>query len=423
MRKILFIFLVVAMNPSQGGETKNFPDLPPQDMALKVISEFPGVMAARSGIDLEAANQRRLNAGPYEYSVRLLSQHRTLREPSQGFREWEVDLERPIRLPNKAAIDRELGVHGVEQASLAHGDALHEAGRSLLSLWFVWYREHFTAEQWQGQIGSLKQQLDSVHKRVRAGDAARLDAMLAEAALAQAEAQWQQARMREQIAATNLTQRFRGIALPGNPALAPPVSLLTSAEYWRERILMHNHELGLARGETKRWRLNASRSQADTLPDPTLGLRFVSDRDGAERVVGVNVQIALPGSGRVALAEGAAAQANRASSLEAAVLRKLEAEAVNSYATAVASYASWQTMRSVQETMQRNADLMGRAYTLGEAGLTDVLMARRQALDASLGATLAQIDAAEARYRLMLDGHELWPLDQDEGGPELSKDY
>ncbi|MHB9118661.1 MAG: TolC family protein [Burkholderiales bacterium] len=371
-------------------------------------------MAARSGIDLEEANQRHLNAGPYEYSVRLMSQHRSVREPSQGFREWEVDLERPIRLPNKAAIDRELGTHGVEQASLAHGDALHEAGRSLLSLWFAWYREHFTAEQWQGQIGTLKQQLDSAHKRVRAGDAAKLDAMLSEAALAQAEAQWQQARMREQIASTNITQRFRGIILPSNPALAPPKPLSTSAEYWRERILMHNHELGLARGETKRWRLNASRSQADRLPDPTLGLRFVSDRDGAERVVGVNVQIPLPGSGRAAMAEGVEAQANMASSREAAVLRKLEAEAMNSYATATSSYASWKTMRSVQEAMQGNADLMGRAYALGEAGLTEVLMARRQALDASLSATLAQIDAAEARYRLMLDGHELWPLDQDE---------
>lgn len=416
MRKMLFALLALVMNPSQGGEANRFPDLPPQDMVLKVISEYPGVVGARSGIDLEEANQRRLNVGPYEYSVRLLSQHRSVREPSQGFREWEVDLERPVRLPNKAAIDRKLGSQGVEQAALAQGDALHEAGRSLLSLWFAWYREHFTAEQWQGQIDALKQQLESVHKRVRAGDAAKLDAMLAEAALFQAEAQSQQARMREQIAATNLTQRFRGIALPSNPALTPPQALSTSADYWRERILMHNHELGLARGETKRWRLNARRSQADRFPDPTVGLRFVSDRDGAERMVGVNVLMPLPGSGRTALAEGAEAQSRMASSREAAVLRKLEAEAVNGYATAISTFDSWQTMLNVQKAMQRNADLMARAYTLGEVGLTEVLMARRQAIDSSLSATLAQIDASEARYRLMLDGHELWPLDQEEGG-------
>ncbi len=66
------------------------------------------------------------------------------------------------------------------------------------------------------------------------------------------------------------------------------------------------------------------------------------------------------------------------------------------------------------ERMKANADLMGRAYSLGEAGLPEVLTARRQAVEAGLTETLSHVDAAEARYRLLLDGHRLWPLDQDE---------
>ncbi|HWQ94069.1 MAG TPA: hypothetical protein VN418_01000 [Gammaproteobacteria bacterium] len=53
-------------------------------------------------------------------------------------------------------------------------------------------------------------------------------------------------------------------------------------------------------------------------------------------------------------------------------------------------------------------------YSLGEMGLSDVLLARRQALEAGLAAALAQLNARESRYRLLLDSHQLWPLDRDE---------
>ena len=39
---------------------------------------------------------------------------------------------------------------------------------------------------------------------------------------------------------------------------------------------------------------------------------------------------------------------------------------------------------------------------------------QRQAIEARLAATQAQLGANEARYRLLLDAHQLWPLDDDE---------
>ncbi|MDD5331054.1 MAG: transporter, partial [Sulfuricella sp.] len=77
-------------------------------------------------------------------------------------------------------------------------------------------------------------------------------------------------------------------------------------------------------------------------------------------------------------------------------------------------YSGWQSAQDAAGKMNANAELMARAYALGEMGLTDVLAARRQALEANLNATLARLEAAEARYRLLLDAHQLWPLEADE---------
>jgi len=58
---------------------------------------------------------------------------------------------------------------------------------------------------------------------------------------------------------------------------------------------------------------------------------------------------------------------------------------------------------------------MARAYELGEMGLNDALLARRQGMEARLSATLARFEAAETYYRLLLDTHQLWPLGNEEG--------
>lgn len=381
------------------------------------MASYPDVLAAQSGIKMEQANQERLNAGPYEYSVRMGNYRRKVTDPTiqQRYQEWDVNLERPFRLPGKASLDQELGKQGVEASQWAFGDALHEAGRTLLGLWFGWYREHFQAQQWEGQVEALNKQLDAVNKRVKAGDAARLESMLAEAALRQAEASLSQAKVKEKMAATVLTFRFSGIALPSNPNLSEPEPLQNGLAYWREEILKHNHELGLARADSRRWQLQASRVEADRLPDPTVGIRYSSELGGMEKVAGLTLTIPLPGKGRSASAQSAGAQAEMAAHREAGVLQKVEGEAANTYAAASAAYDTWQKAHLVAEKMQENANLMSRAYSLGESGLPEVLTARRQALEAGLNATLAQVDAAESRYRLLLDAHQLWPLDVEEG--------
>ncbi len=417
MRPRIFMGLMLAAailaHPAAAQQLNAYPDLPPPEAVVAALKNSPEALAAQAGIQVGEAVNRRLQAGEHEFNLRVAGQRRTV-NPSERYREWDVMLERPIRLPGKAAIDGKLGQTEMARTQTVYGDVLHETGRSLLKAWFSWGRERTTAQQWEEQVGLLQKEADIVARRVRAGDAPRLESDLAEAMVAQAESALLQARLREQVAANDLAQRFPAISLPKVQAAATPVPLEQGLEYWREEILRHNHELGVARSESMLGRLQAERASADRTPDPTVGMHMAGERDGAEHLVGLHVSVPFPGGARSARTDEQRALAEMAAQREAAVLRKVTAEAVNTFAAAQAAYGGWQSAQAAAERIARSAELMSRAYALGEMGLSEVLTARRQALEGNLAAALARLDAAETRYRLMLDAHQLWPLDEDE---------
>lgn len=417
MRFSLLAALIAALPFSALAEAYgDYPDLPPLKSVAKALEHTPMVRAARAGIGVEEANRDKLRAGSYETSIRMGTQQRRVNSPSERFTEWDVGLERAVRLPGKVYIDGALGEHGVVQSRFAYGDALHESGRVLLKAWFTWLREFHQEKQWQTQVGLLRDQLAVVDKRVKAGDAARLEQLQASAALSQAEAQLAQAHLRAATAANELTLRYPDIALPAAPPLPQPVPVAEGLEYWRQRALEHNHELALARAETQRSRLLLSRSEADRLPDPSVGVRYAAERSGGEHIIGVNVMIPLPGAGRAANQAGAQAHSVVAAEREAGVLNRIETETASTWLATQSAYSAWQAAEQAAEAMRRHADLVARAYALGESGLLDVLTARRQMQEAQLAAVSARLDVAQARYRLLLDTHALWPIDADEAG-------
>lgn len=411
MKPWYWIFPALLGLAGQAAPAAEFPDLPPLSTVEAALADYPAVLAARAGIREGEANRARQVAGTYETNVRVLGQRRTLSETDQAYSEWGVALERPLRLPGKARLDEQLGSQEVSQAQIVYGDAMHEAGRTLLKAWFAWQREVAQTRQWQAQVEVLKEQAAVAAKRVRAGDASGLEKSLAEASLAQAEASLAQSRGRERVAASDLAVRFARIPLPAQPVIAEPQPLTQDRPYWQEQILAHSHELALARAQVQRERLVAARSGADRMPDPTAGIHYASEFGGRERIVGVSVSIPLPGAARAAASDGAQARAEAAASREAGVLRKLEAEIAGTFAVAQSAYDNWHNLRAAAERVDASANLTARAYALGEGGITDVLNARRQALEGRLAATVAQIDAVESRYRLLLDAHQLWPLD------------
>ena len=118
-------------------------------------------------------------------------------------------------------------------------------------------------------------------------------------------------------------------------------------------------------------------------------------------------------SGNSATAEGAVQQAAIAADQEAFVKRRLEGDIYAAHIQAISSFATWQQAHEAAQAIRSNAELVGKAYSLGESSLSDSLIARRFALESSLAENLAQLDANEARYRLLLDAHQLWPLGND----------
>jgi len=410
--KYSLLLLVCLATPVFAAEAT--PGLPPADVVARVLRASPPVQAAASQLRAEQANSQRLAAGSHEWSLRLGGQQRRSQPsggPDERFAEWNVALERPLRLPGKAALDAELGAAGVAIAETAHGDALHENSRLLLSSWFAWLKESNAARLWAEQTAVLRQQAAAVLRRQQLGDAARLDSVQADAALAQAEAQLAQAELRQRIAGEELQRRFPALPL-GEPAVVPePQPVAGSAAEWLAAIVEHSHELGLAVGETRRARTLAERIARDRLADPTFGVQVSRERGGEENVVGAYVSIPLPGTARRAGADAASAQAEAVLGREQAARQKVTAEAAALYHSASASVASWQAASRAAEQLENAAAMTMRAYQVGEGSLNDLLLARRQALEARLAARLLQLEAVERGYRLQLDAHRLWEFD------------
>lgn len=390
----------------------NRPDLPPPTQVERALDEHLLVLNATSSLKLEQANQRKLNSGPYEFNLRAGSSQRRVADIGQTLKEWDVALERPLRLPGKANIDQNIGTAGVQRAEYALGDAHHEAGRLLLKLWFNWQREQVTAALWQQQVSLLGQQALMTQKRVKAGDAPKLELNQAQAAAAQAGVSWHQAQLRAQLAANDLTRPFPAITLPEQTTFIIPVAIEHDVAYWKTHILDDNHELGMVEAQSHVQQLQAQRSRADQIPDPTVGLRYANEMGGNEKLAGVYLSIPIPTEHRRAATEGLEQQAMIAADQASFVKRRLEGDVYAAYLQAVKSFETWQLASDAALSISSNADLTYKAYTLGESSLLDSLTARRTALESLLAKNLAQLDANEARYRLLLDAHQLWAADE-----------
>jgi len=414
MNKTLFCLLLAIGGTGIAAEST--PNLPPAEIVARVLDTNPSIQAAGSQVQVEEANRRRLEAGPYEWSIRLGGQQRRAYPnsgPDERFNEWNAAIERPLRLPGKSSADADLGAAGVALAETARGDARHETSRALLKAWFAWLKENASAAQWAEQVTLLEKQSKSVQRRQQLGDAARLEAIQGEAALAQAAAQLAQAQVRQRTAAEDLRRRFPGLPLVVPASIAEPVQVTGTAEEWITQILQHSHELGIARGEVQRSQLFAGRTGRDRLPDPTIGMHVSRERSGEEHILGAYINIPLPGTARRATADAALAQADAYGRREAAMQQKITAEAAALYNSASAAYPTWQSGRSAAERLTQAADLTARAYQLGEGSLNDLLATRRLANEAQLAARLLQLDALELRYRLLLDAHQLWDMDEE----------
>lgn len=396
--------------------------LPDPDTAHAVLAETPAVQAALAARDAARARGDALSVGPYEFEVSAAGQQRDVRHEG-NFNEWEAGVSRRVRLPGKAALDRELGALGNEVAGLGIADAFHGAALELLDDWFGWLAAASEGVTAEAARDLLAEERAAVQKRVERGDAAQLDLDLADAALAGAEATLAQARSDAAERSALLAARYPRLPLPATPPAVPDPQLpQLDATALAAQIVARSHEIGIAEGQYREAMKRATRGQRDRLPDPALGLRTLSERDGDETAIALTLSMPIGGRYRAAEARALAADAGAAGARLDAVRRQIGANAQSVAARMLGSHASWQAARRAAEAATAHAARARRGYQLGETDLFTLLAAQRSAQEATRAEMAARIAAHAAIDRVLVDAHELWAYHHHEEGDAETDD-
>lgn len=413
MKRVIFsaAALVAAVLPAAAA-ANDF--LPPDDRAQAAISAYAEVRAADARVVEAREKARALAAGPHDPTLSLLPLRRSVRDaPTSSGRadylEWEAQLTRAIRLPGKAALDREAGAHGVAAAELLLGDAEHQAARLLLASWMGWLRADMTARSAVARRDSMAREHDTMVRRVQLGDASQRELEQIAAELAVAVAQSRQAEADAQALRLALSANFPQIPLPERaPPLSEPTAFAEAPQVWIDRIVDRSHEIRAAEEIAAQFETVARRAHADRLPDPTIGVRTFSERGGMERGIGLVLNVPFGGARRSAEARAGDAAADAARNELDAMRRDIEREAHLGVAKAQVALELW---RAAQQARSANAASLARqrrAYELGEIGLAERLQAERLDAESALAELRARADAHEARLRVLVDSHEMW---------------
>ena len=387
------------------------PDLPPTELARQSIDQDPAVIEARRALSAAGHGAAALRAGSHEWTTKVAAQRRRY-DNGGNSNEWTASLERTIRIGGKAGIDRQLGDNELIIGQARIGEARHEAARALADLWLNTLATSRQRALWAEQLSFAEASHQAVEKRRKAGDASMLDLNVARADLIEVQRQRSAATSAEAKARANLAVRFPTLTYEAKP-MAEPTALDMSLAQWRDRILAESDPIKIAEGLLKRAELSAARSKADRIPDPTLGVFTASEAFRNERIIGLSVSIPLSGSYRSERMQQALQEAEAARAKVARQKRDEEAEIVEAYADATGGLERWRLASQGLATTRDSARLMQRAYTLGEADLQTLLLARRQALDASTAAEQARLEALRWHYRLLVDAHLIWALEED----------
>jgi outer membrane protein TolC len=389
--------------------------LPPEEAVLAAIDERPAVQAALAGQQAAEARARGLRAGTHEFLLGG-NWHERRVDGEGGYDEWEASVSRGVRWPGKARIDRSLADLEGEVAHSALADARHEEARTLLVAWFGWLRAAAEAKHEAALAEALVRTAAALQRQTDHGEAAPMMRELAAAEAGKAQARAVRSRLAERQARHALAIAFPKLPLPEQaPAVGEPSAPTRAVAEWRETIFRENHELQLAQLAHETAELAARRAQADRLPDPTVGVRVLSERTGAERAVGLMVSIPLPGAYRSSLAAEARAEAMAAAARLEATRRALEETAAQDVAQMQATLEAWQPLRQAAADAESHQRRAQRAYELGESSLAELLLSVTSSADTLHEELLARLAAHEALARLRIDAHELWAVHEDEG--------
>ncbi len=384
------------------------PDLPSTDLARVWIERDPVVQEAQRWAAAAEHAGTALAAGPHEWTARVTAQQRRIRDSGERSQEWNVGVERGVRIGGKAGLDRQLGESEATLASVRLNAARVEAAQALAELWLS--RSAALQEQAlaQEQVQAAEANLAIVIKRKRAGDASLLDQHAAEADLAETRRQLSQLSTQARKADLRLRQRFADAPAPQRVPLADPMAPAGTLEQWQERIAAVSETLRSARIQADQAELSARRASADRLPDPVVGVYTAQEAFRTERLLGLSLSMPLGSSQRRALERQRLQEADAQRSALERRQREVLTAVAETHTDAADGAQRWSLAEQAARSAAETARLMRRAYELGESDLQAVLLARRQSMDATRAALQARTEALLAHHRLLIEGRLIW---------------
>jgi outer membrane protein TolC len=410
MRAALLLVCLL-ISPALGAQVPEILELMPSDQVRPLLEQDPSVKAARAALEAARREGQMLELSPYDWTARASTQRRTVRSADR-YQEWNIGVERTLRLPAKAEADRKTASVAVELAAAQYGEALHEAAKSFLTGYLDWLAAEHAVELAEANRKAAGENLAAAERRVRVGDASKLDRSLAQADASEQDRLANDARTLANASWARLHARYAG--MPRQPhMLPPPLPIGPETAYWRERIVAQSDTLKVAEAEVRKSQAQTDRGRAERTPDPTVGGFTASEFGGAERLIGIYVSVPFSGERRSLNAERGEYLAETARHQAERTKRELEADIAASVANAAGAYESWKIAGSAVLAAQENAKLMQRAYSLGEADLHALLLARRQATGAAQGALSSRAAALKAYSLLLIDAHLIWGLEHD----------
>ncbi|MCT2401366.1 TolC family protein [Novosphingobium mangrovi (ex Huang et al. 2023)] len=388
--------------------------LPDRTTVSAALDAHPSVQAAQARTTAARAEARALRRGSHEFTFSGSYLQRSV-DGEGKYDEFDGQLTRPIRLPGKARIDREIGSYTVTAAENRAEDARHQAALMLAQGWWNWLGAAEEARVDQQAVANYSQLLEAVRRRVAVRDAAQLDADQAEAALGAARVAAEQSVGREAVARARLASQFPVLPMADTPPSVPTPELPEGGiEALGAKVIARSHEIAAADAESRRADASAARAKADRIADPSLGLRLFSERGGAERGAGVLFSMPLGGGNRRALSDRAEAEASAARAEVQAIRFSVDETASADMAEARYRYAAWERSRESLKAQVAALAKLRQGHKAGEIDLADELLGERQVHDAFRAEAIARTEAMRAITRLRIDSHDIWIGDDED---------
>ena len=385
------------------------PTLPSFAQLDRLLADTPLLHEAQAMRQAALQNGQVLRFGTQEFTGQAQVQQRRIDAPPDNgnYAEWQVLINRQIRLPSQAQADNRMADALTTSANAGLIGARQQLLTDVLAAWFAAQRAQAEAALAQQNLGLMQGQVQALQRRKALGDASvlELEQMQAEEARAQSAL----------LLAQGLASSSRAALEARYPALAGDTTLSGQAGSTAQlvlpdqpadalRALVEQNSATLARDRAALQQAQAKAGQATAArtPQPTVGAYVGADRGGRERIIGLQFAMPFGGPARVSTERAALAE------VDAAQWRLRDAQALTLaefqrlWATSQSQAAGAKAMDQAAQVQTQASARMLRAYKLGEAGISDWLLARRSALDAVRQALQSRFDAAQSAALLKL---------------------